>query len=58
MILNSRPLSYVSSEELEEPQTPSHLLLGFRVIRLPGVGSGNDDIDTDYDNVMHDDLTK
>ena len=38
----------------EEPLTPSHLLLGFRVIILPDVGSGNDDVDSDYD----DDLTK
>ena len=29
MIVNSRPLSYVSSEELEQPLTPSHLLYGY-----------------------------
>ncbi|KAL5490750.1 hypothetical protein EMCRGX_G015929, partial [Ephydatia muelleri] len=29
-ILNSRPLTYVSSEDLEEPLTPSHLLTGHR----------------------------
>ena len=28
------------------------------MISLPDVGPGNDDVDTDYDNVMHDDLTK
>jgi len=28
MILNCRPLSYVSSENPEEPITPSHLLCG------------------------------
>lgn len=27
-IINSRPLSYVSSGDLEEPLTPSHLLMG------------------------------
>ena len=35
MTLNSRPLSYVSSEDLEEPLTPSHLLCGHRVLSLP-----------------------
>ena len=34
-VLNSRPLSYVSSEDVEEPLTPSHLLMGFRVMTLP-----------------------
>lgn len=27
-VLNSRPLTYVSMDDLEEPLTPSHLLLG------------------------------
>ena len=34
-ILNSRPLSYVSTEDLEEPLTPSHLLCGRRLLTLP-----------------------
>ena len=34
-VLNSRPLTYVSSEDIEEPLTPSHLLVGFRVLTLP-----------------------
>ena len=34
-ILNSRPLSYVSSDDLEEPLTPSHLLAGRRLLSLP-----------------------
>ena len=59
MILNSRPLSYVSSEEYEEPLTPSHLLLGFRVLSLPDIVTGDGDTDTDYDSdITHDDLTK
>lgn len=29
-ILNCRPLSYVSSKDLEEPLTPSHLMFGRR----------------------------
>ena len=35
MILNSRPLPYVSTEDIEEPLTPSHLLR--RVLSLPDV---------------------
>ena len=35
MILNSRPLSYVSTEDIEEPLTPSHLLTGRRILSLP-----------------------
>ena len=34
-VLNSRPLSYVSSEDLDEPITPSHLILGRRLLSLP-----------------------
>ena len=35
MILNGRPLSYVSGEDTEEPLTPSHLLCGRRLMSLP-----------------------
>ena len=33
-IINSRPLSYVSSEDLDEPLTPSHLS-GLHILSLP-----------------------
>ena len=33
--INSRPLTYVSSDELEEPLTPSHLICGRRLHSLP-----------------------
>lgn len=33
-VLNSRPLSYISSD-VEEPLTPSHLLFGYRVLSIP-----------------------
>ena len=44
-ILNSRPLSYVSSEDLDEPLTPSHLLTGHRLISLPDPFISNEDPD-------------
>jgi len=34
-VLNSRPLSYVSGEDMEEPITPSHLIVGRRILNLP-----------------------
>ena len=44
-IINSRPLSYVSSNDLEEPLTPAHLLTGRRILSLPdtAVSTGSDD---------------
>lgn len=45
--LNSRPLSYVSTEDLEELLTPSHLITGQRLLSLPGVTSKKPE-DPDY----------
>lgn len=36
-VLNSRPLTYVSMDDLEEPLNPSHLFLGYRVLSLPNL---------------------
>ena len=33
--LNSRPLTYVSTEDMEEPLTPAHLMTGTRLLSLP-----------------------
>ena len=49
-IINSRPLSYVSAEDTEEPSTPSHLLIGCRVLKLPDhLGHLCDPGDKDFD---------
>ena len=50
-ITNSRPLSYMMSSDLEEPLTPSHLLVGRRVLNLPDnlgytVNSHDEEIDS------------
>lgn len=34
-IVNSRPLSYVSTDDMEEPLTPSHFLTGRRLLSVP-----------------------
>ena len=35
MVLNSRPLTYVSADDFEDPLTPSHLLTGRRLLSYP-----------------------
>ena len=48
-IVNSRPISYLSSEDLEEPLTPSHLLTGHRILSLTdGMGATTDVTDEDF----------
>ena len=49
MILNSRPLSYVSSEDVDEPLTPSHLLHGRRLLSLPDNSNNGDLTDPDVE---------
>ena len=36
-VLNSRPLTYLYSDDVEEPVTPSHLVIGWRLLTLPVV---------------------
>ena len=54
MVLNCRPISYVSSEDLEEPLTPAHLIIGQRISTLPEVNSLPD---KDFE-VSHSDLSR
>ena len=49
MIFNSRPLSYVSSEDLDEPLTPSHFLNGRRLLSLPDRSNTGDLSDPDVE---------
>ncbi|XP_065182497.1 uncharacterized protein LOC135813325 [Sycon ciliatum] len=42
-ILNSRPLTHVSTEDVREPLTPSHLLCGRRVLSLPDMVADDPD---------------
>ena len=44
-VLNSRPLSYVSGDDLDEPITPLHLILGRRILSLPDNASYVCDLD-------------
>ena len=49
MILDSRPLSFVSSEDVDEPLTPSHLLHGQRLLNLPDSVNTRDLSDPDFE---------
>jgi hypothetical protein len=43
-VVNSRPLTYLSAEDLDEPLTPSHFLYGRRILSLPD-GLSEEDVD-------------
>ena len=58
MVINSRPLTYVSPDDLQEPLTPAHFLTGKRILCLPdGICCGDDPDDEDV-NLTHDHLTR
>ena len=54
--MNSRPLSYLSMNSVQEPPTPSHLLTGHRVMSLPD-GPYNSELNEDI-NTRFTDITK
>ena len=45
MIINSHPLSYMSTEDIEEPLTPSHFLIGRRALSLPDSSLSEEEVD-------------
>ena len=47
MIINSCPLSYITSDDLEEPLTPAHFLISKRTMSIPDGVSGDQDWDDD-----------
>ena len=49
MILNSRPISYVSTDDVEEPLTPSHLIMGRRILSLPDAAYYRRPKDSDFE---------
>lgn len=58
MVINSRPLTYVSPDDLQEPLMPAHFLTGKRILSLPdGICCGDDPDDEDV-NLTHDYLTR
>jgi len=44
-VLNSRPLTYLSSVDMEEPLKPSHLIVGRQIHNLPDYLGHTGDLD-------------
>ena len=57
MVINSRPLTYVSPDDLQEPLMPAHLM-GKQIRCLPDVICCGDDPDDEDVNLTHDYLTR
>ena len=49
-VLNSRPLTYLYSNELEEPLTPSQLVIGKRLLNMPEYTSEEEDFSNETPN--------
>ena len=46
-VKNSKPLTYVSSDDTEEPLMPSHLLIGRRILSIPSKCATTEEDETD-----------
>ena len=54
MVINLRPLTYVSPDDLQEPLTPAHFLTRRRIVSLPnGICCGDDPDDKDVNPTHH-----
>ena len=57
-VLNSKPLTYGHSEEAEEPLTPSHLLLGHRLLSRSAPISSSESLETEEQASRHANILK
>ena len=57
-IINSRSLSYISSDDFEEPLTPSHFLTGRRILSFPDRLCHQHDTDDEDYGATHERLTR
>ena len=58
MIINSRPLTYISSDDVEAPLTPSHFLMGRRTLSVPDSLLYQCEDDDDDVTITHEQLNK
>lgn len=58
MIINSRPLTYISSDDVEAPLTPAHFLMGRRTLSVPDSLLYQGEDDDDDVTVTHEQLNK
>jgi len=58
MVINSRPLTYVSPNDLQEPLTLAHFLTRKRILSLPDGICCRDDPDDEDIDLTHDHLTR
>ena len=57
-IINARPLTYLSEDDKDEPLTPSHLMVGRRLLTLPEQYTGSQPLDDDDFEVAPSQLRK